>query len=106
MNDENLTDLLDQLKIESIPSAPENLEAKVLRNIRASRGSRSETVTFPGLLRFAVIVAIFAITIGWFIGSTQIRNGEEASKLIARNALSLEVFDSNTIHFSQTPLQR
>ncbi len=106
MTDKYLTNLLDQLKVESIPSASKNLESTVLRHIRTSRVAMTDTISFPGLLRFAFGVAILTITIGWFIGSSRIRKGEEANELIARNALSLEVFDSNTIHFSQTPVQR
>ena len=104
MNNKNLCNLLDQLKADPIPSAPEDLETTVLRNIRISRVTKTETAVFPSLLRFAFVVAILAVGIGWFIGSSQIRNGEKASKLITRNALSLEVFDSKTISFSQTPL--
>ncbi len=105
MNDNNLTLLIEQLRTSPIPSAPENLEATVLRSIRSSRPSESSIVLFPGLLRFTFAVAVTAILIGWAVGSATIRYDSQTNKLLARNALSLEAFDSGSIRFSPTPLQ-
>ena len=106
MKDEKLSTLLGELSKEKIPLAPENLEAIVLTTIRTERVGKAETILFPSILRFAFVVILLTSSIGWFIGSTQIKNGEKANKLIARNALSLEVFDAKIISFSQTPTNR
>ena len=111
MNEDEIDQLLDQLKAEPVPDAPANLESRVLKTIRTSPdevGSSDGVLPFPLMvtLRYAAVVAILAMGSGLIFGSAIARSSPENVKLAAREALSFDVFDVNATRLPYNLLEK
>jgi hypothetical protein len=110
MKDEKLDRLLDDLKRESVPDPPGNLESRVLRTIRIAGaeslgGEFFLPFSFSVVLRYAAVVAIVATGLGMMFGTAITRTAAPDPVLAAREALSFDVFGPESMglphHFTK-----
>ena len=112
MNDNALDPLLEKLQAKPLPDAPKNLESRVLREIRLSTSveDSEDGALLPSLwsapARFAAIMGVLAMGAGLMVGSAFARSAEVSPAHSARLALSLDVFDVETVTLSRKPRQK
>tara|TARA_R110002096_G_scaffold385536_1_gene579386 strand:- start:20020 stop:20334 length:315 start_codon:yes stop_codon:yes gene_type:complete len=99
MDEERLDKLLAEIREESIPAAPGNLESRVLRAVRTAEPEQPGFI-WPGwfsLPQFGLAVVVIAVGLGLMIGSVTAIHSKAQSNEHMRQLFALDVFGSNPL---------